>query len=97
MSKRIYAQYKFLFFSQIVLVAITIIFVLTLIVPLIEPFLVPGALGEVGLRGLLNFAMDNLDLTRIICSALTGLRPSADSALSLFLLAQQERQSLRDR
>jgi tellurite resistance protein TehA-like permease len=61
MSKRIYAQYKFLFFSQIVLVAITIIFVLTLIVPLIEPFLVPGALGEVGLRGLLNFAMDNLD------------------------------------
>jgi tetratricopeptide (TPR) repeat protein len=36
-------------------------------------------------------------ITRIICSALTGLRPSADSALSLFLLAQQERQSLRDR
>jgi hypothetical protein len=36
-------------------------------------------------------------ITRIICSALTGLRPSADSALSLFLLTQQERQSLRDR
>jgi hypothetical protein len=37
-------------------------------------------------------------LTRIICSALTGLRPNtADSALSLFLLTQQERQSLRDR
>jgi hypothetical protein len=34
-------------------------------------------------------------ITRIICSALTGLRPSADSALSLFLLTQQERQSLR--
>jgi hypothetical protein len=41
------------------------------------------------------FTANDGTITRIICSALTGLRPSADSTLSHFLLAQEARQSLR--